>query len=1845
MKNIYLFLLSFLLSTQLFAQNPISVGAGSYAEYTPLSKCKTADHTGDQSRLMETRKLYITDASKGLPIPTNDWWTDLIVNQYSGNLWAHPQVVNAEDYGFFIAYPKVWTADGREMKWNSQIQVTGEKFHPVSAAANRWHDWGFDFVMKDNEKEMLVTLAHGVPFTWVESKNMTLELRCTNATYYTASGQIQLPFKGNQFVILIGNDAYGVYAPDSTLFEQKDDVIKVTFAGTQQYLSFGVLPSKDQLQAFGEYAYTIPRKTQVTWDYNETTAKMTSHWNVTTENLRGGTQKNILQGFIPHHYKKSTLDFAFTSYEYATPRGKMKIAAGNSFSISYDFNGILPFFAAPKQDAALKNPYQKDRMKQLISDYADKGGFGADTYWGGKGLTQMALYMTFAHEMGETALFEKCKARLKAALVNWLTYTPGESNFFFARFNRWGGLVGEDTSYDSDTFNDHHFHYGYFTYASSLLALFDEDFKQKYGAMATLLAKDYANWDKTDTQFPFLRNLDPWEGHSYAGGLAGEGGNGQESTSEAMQGWGGLYMLGVATNNKTMRDAGIFGWVTESRGTAEYWFDRDRENIDYTKYDKPYSSNLTSQGVGWWTWFSGDPVWMHSIQWMPISPCLKYLYENIDFAKWDYTQMWTYKQIGGWSTDASVTNALSQQSGLGNVVLSYLQISNPDSAAAVYDTMWNAQMPVAKNPDTGGISYFVTHSHRTYGEICWDIHADIPTATTYKTAAGKYTYVVYNPNATEQTVHFYKSNSQIIQFKAPANQLTVYSETPVAQKIQIASPQSTVIEPTKTLQLSAVLLDQYGAIIDGSISWSVNQGGTVSNTGLFTAGASKTTATITAQSGSLSTTLILKIDDKPVLTSAQLLPVIQYLEVGKTVSFSLKMLDQYSSVYHTNVTWQILKNGVQLKSDSVFDLQNIGIYTINAIADGKTYSTQLYLSPAFTNIALNKTATGSSSENVGMPASYATDGSLTTRWGSAHADPQWIYVDLGAVSYVSYVSLIWEAAYGSLYDIQVSNDLANWTTVNTITGMGGTERIDVNQSARYVRMYGKQRGTTYGYSLYEFEVYGVAPMGTTPTLFGIDMSPHSGTLKEGQSVQLQVIGYDQFGNTMTVNPIYSILSGTGTITQQGVFTPTKYGTAVVQAKVNNQTAKVNFLIEETVKLASVVISPKKAQLIKGQSQTFSCVAKDQFGAPFATEALNYALAGNAGTLNGATFTGTAVDSAKIIVSATGATPRDTASVKVLELAQTNLAYLKPVIASSAENAGTLATSVNDGSLATRWGSAFSDPQSIEIDLQNNFVINTVKLFWQTSYATSYRIETSLDEETWTTVYTKTNATGVNNTITIAPTAARYVRIVCLSRNSAYGSSLWEMEVYGTNFWANPQATTIKLNPDPLVAYVGQNVQITASLFDQYNLAFTTNNNFSWSITGGGTIDVNGKLTPSVAGDYVLTVQNGSLSKQFPIKIFAAKQLSRLEVTPTYSLIKTNEQLQLSVKGFDQYGNEITVSPTWTTTGGTISATGLFSSSVNGIFNVTATVGSLSVVSQIQVITAGATNIALNKPTTTSSGTGSAAVDGNTGTRWESAFQDGPEWLLVDLGDAYQLTDAQIVWENASAQEYQIQISTDKVSWITIKAASGLTGARTDVWRLSGIGRYVRIWCTKRSTVWGYSIFELRLYGLLMQAGQPYTIKLTNPKTNLLVGEQTQYLTVVYDKTGAMIANPPLSWSVTGVGTISSNGTFVSYFSGSSTVNVLSQQALISTAVIVSDLNSAVDENYASTTRIWATRNQVYIAGTQINTVTITDCSGRVVYNSTYNGIDQLEINLPQSNGFFIIQVVGNDSNVTRKILM
>ncbi|MER6676716.1 discoidin domain-containing protein [Streptomyces sp. NPDC000983] len=126
-----------------------------------------------------------------------------------------------------------------------------------------------------------------------------------------------------------------------------------------------------------------------------------------------------------------------------------------------------------------------------------------------------------------------------------------------------------------------------------------------------------------------------------------------------------------------------------------------------------------------------------------------------------------------------------------------------------------------------------------------------------------------------------------------------------------------------------------------------------------------------------------------------------------------------------------------------------------------------------TLLSQGKPVTASSTENGGTPASAAVDGDNGTRWSSAFSDPQWIRVDLGAPAELSQVELRWETAYGTAYRIETSQNGTDWSTAySTTTGTGGTETLNVSGTARYVRVLGTTRATGYGYSLWEFKVYG-----------------------------------------------------------------------------------------------------------------------------------------------------------------------------------------------------------------------------------------------------------------------------------------------------------------------------------------------------------------------------------------------------------------------------------------------------------------------------------------------------------------------------------------------------------------------------------------------------------------------------------------------------------------------------------------------------------------------------------------------------------------------------------------------------
>ncbi|WP_416903980.1 discoidin domain-containing protein [Micromonospora echinospora] len=131
-------------------------------------------------------------------------------------------------------------------------------------------------------------------------------------------------------------------------------------------------------------------------------------------------------------------------------------------------------------------------------------------------------------------------------------------------------------------------------------------------------------------------------------------------------------------------------------------------------------------------------------------------------------------------------------------------------------------------------------------------------------------------------------------------------------------------------------------------------------------------------------------------------------------------------------------------------------------------------------LSQGRPATASSTENAGTPAGAAVDGDTGTRWSSAFSDPQWLQVDLGVRATLSQVTLAWEGAHARAFQIQTSDDGSTWRTVwSTTAGTGGTQTVPVTGSGRYVRMYGTARATGYGYSLWEFQVYGES--GAAPT--------------------------------------------------------------------------------------------------------------------------------------------------------------------------------------------------------------------------------------------------------------------------------------------------------------------------------------------------------------------------------------------------------------------------------------------------------------------------------------------------------------------------------------------------------------------------------------------------------------------------------------------------------------------------------------------------------------------------------------------------------------------------------------------
>ncbi len=196
------------------------------------------------------------------------------------------------------------------------------------------------------------------------------------------------------------------------------------------------------------------------------------------------------------------------------------------------------------------------------------------------------------------------------------------------------------------------------------------------------------------------------------------------------------------------------------------------------------------------------------------------------------------------------------------------------------------------------------------------------------------------------------------------------------------------------------------------------------------------------------------------------------------------------------------------------------------------------------NIALNKPSYASSTENASQESVFAFDGNFSSRWASNWGtEPQWIYVDLQQEFNIGQVKIFWEAAYAKQYQIQLSMDGTNWNTIFTESnGNGGEDHHSFsNQSGRYLRIYNTLRGTNYGYSIYEIQVYGQDPADSARlSSIHINDTPLSGFSAQTTSYTYSLpIGETNVptvtASTANTNATYSIanassIPGTTTIT-------------------------------------------------------------------------------------------------------------------------------------------------------------------------------------------------------------------------------------------------------------------------------------------------------------------------------------------------------------------------------------------------------------------------------------------------------------------------------------------------------------------------------------------------------------------------------------------------------------------------------------------------------------------------------------------------------------------------------------------
>lgn len=589
----------------------------------------------------QTIKPYVTD-DFSKPIVTNKWWSSLIWkffsgNNFSQNMFSMPLAYQATKNGLELGYlNQFYVTDFIVQLYKNKTQeyhytythdiiVGVNGMNPPDVKVKDYTDWTVTATWENNNRSLDAILGEGLPFVYftVKGDNATLSFAAKPTVWSNNNGVIGLTVSGRH---------YGIFAPAGSNWTNVGTNNMQSNLNGKDYFSIAVLPDNNAstLEFFRQRAYAFVKSTSVEWDFDENSSLLTTTYNIETE-LKESGNNNINQTLIAlrrHHwlYSKDEL----TNYTYASPRGTLKVVAASSFSTQQTFNGLmpaLPYFAKDGVDQFSEAQLYKyiDDIYKLSSTARWNNISSADTYWYGKAFGKIAQLIKIADQIGHTQARDLFVQETKNRLNDWF---DGNYPQVFYYNDTWNSLIGYPASYGSDTsLNDHHFHYGYFIQAAATVAMYDTDWvkDENYGQMVKLLIQDVSNWDKSNTQFPYLRHYEIFSGHCWASGSAlFASGNNQESSSESMNYSSALILWGSLTNNKTIRDLGIYLYTTEANAIREYWFDVDNQ-VFPEKFIEPTVGMVWNDGAAYAIFWAGYVEELHGINFLPMTAGSLYL--------------------------------------------------------------------------------------------------------------------------------------------------------------------------------------------------------------------------------------------------------------------------------------------------------------------------------------------------------------------------------------------------------------------------------------------------------------------------------------------------------------------------------------------------------------------------------------------------------------------------------------------------------------------------------------------------------------------------------------------------------------------------------------------------------------------------------------------------------------------------------------------------------------------------------------------------------------------------------------------------------------------------------------------------------------------------------------------------------------------------------------------------------------------------------------------------------------------------------------------------------------------